>query len=919
MPTSDSEDDYDITKSIAINPDVGSSDEGGSDFEGFGDEVQDEILSSSEEEEEEDDKSFPTMELSDNEEDEKKDEQIDEYFSTPKVKKGSDRTFAGLGLSKILVQNVSRKGFKMPTPIQRKTMPLVLDGKDVVGMARTGSGKTAAFVLPMLEKLKVHSARVGARALILAPNRELALQTLKVVKEFSRGSDLRSVLLVGGDSLEDQFGYMMGNPDIIIATPGRFMHLKVEMQLDISTIEYVVFDEADRLFELGFSEQLNEILASLSTARQTLLFSATLPNSLVEFAKAGLNDPVLVRLDAETKVSEDLEMAFFSIKDDERDAALCYVLKDVIKMPLASEEQRKYLQEQEQRYLEEASSDEDNNNKSKKRNKKKKKFKKERLPKANELPCPESTIVFVPTKYHVEYISSLLMTFGYAVSFIYGTLDQTARKEQLFRFRAGKTSVLVVTDVAARGIDIPVLANVVNYTLPPSPKVFVHRVGRTARAGRRGWAYSLIKKMEVPYLLDLELFLGRKLQLTPQNNTTDPKDVNFTERMVVGGLPRAGVEDSMEEVESLIKNNYDVSNLRDVALRGEKQYINTRPSASQESMKRSKDVIEDGWDRRNLLFGPSVENEQQQLLDALSNRKTKETIFEYRKQTFESAAEMMAKRRRQLAPIQRRAEEKRARKHEEAANKDNTEEEQTEVGNGAADLTEASESTIKAAFKEASDDQPSKKKRKTYKDDNFFMSHFASSDAAAERGYSLNNGSGSFAGDARSAAFDITGEGKEFAQKQGMRWDKKKGKYINASSTDSKGKDVKYIRGENGQKIPASFRSGRFDAWKASHKASVPRVGTIETSSAKNNLPQGKRYKYNDVKAPKPADKARDDYESRKKRVKEALDKGLHVKGMRPTVAQSTGVQDTEAVRKQRKLKEKRREKNARPSHRKKK
>lgn len=916
--SSDGEDDYDITKSIAINPGADSSDEVGSDFERFGNEVQDEILSSSEEEEEEEeeeDNNFPTMELSDNEEDDKDNDKIEEYFSTPQVKKGSDRTFAGLGLSKILVQNITRKGFKTPTPIQRKTMPLVLDGKDVVGMARTGSGKTAAFVLPMLEKLKVHSARVGARALILAPNRELALQTLKVVKEFSRGSDLRSVLLVGGDSLEDQFGYMMGNPDIIIATPGRFMHLKVEMQLDISTIEYVVFDEADRLFELGFSEQLNEILASLSTVRQTLLFSATLPNSLVEFAKAGLNDPVLVRLDAETKVSEDLEMAFFSIKDDERDAALCHVLKDVIKMPLASEEQKRYLQEQEKRYQEHASSDADED---KNKKKKKKKFKRERLPKANELPCPESTIVFVPTKYHVEYVSGLLMAFGYAVSFIYGTLDQTARKEQLYRFRAGKTSVLVVTDVAARGIDIPVLANVINYTLPPSPKVFVHRVGRTARAGRRGWAYSLIKKIEVPYLLDLELFLGRKLQLTPQNNTVDPKDVNFTERMVLGGLPRAGVEDSMEEVESLIKNNYDVSNLRDVALRGERQYINTRPSASQESMKRSKDVVEDGWDRRNLLFGPSVENEQQQLLDALSNRKTKETIFEYRKQTFESAAEMMAKRRRQLAPIQKRAEEKRARKLGEAAKDNTAEQEAEESGNGTADLTEASESTIKATFKEAPD-QPSKKKRKTFKDDNFFMSHFASSDAAAERGYSLNNGGGTFAGDARNAAFDITGEGKEFTQKQGMRWDKKKGKYINASSTDSKGKDVKYIRGENGQKIPASFRSGRFDAWKASHKTSVPRVGTIETTSAKTNLPQGKRYQYNSVKAPKAADKARDDYHSRKKRVKDALDKGLHVKGMRPTVAQSTGVQDTEAVRKQRKLKEQRREKNARPSHRKKK
>jgi ATP-dependent RNA helicase DDX54/DBP10 len=212
----------------------------------------------------------------------------------------------GQGLNAHLLKAISRKGFSVPTPIQRKTIPLVLDGQDVVGMARTGSGKTAAFVIPMIEKLKAHSARVGARALILSPSRELALQTLKVVKEFGRGTDLKCVLLVGGDSLEEQFGFMAANPDIVIATPGRFLHLKGEMSLDLSSIKYVVFDEADRLFEMGFAAQLTEILHALPTSRQTLLFSATLPKSLVEFARAGLQEPSLVRLDAESKVSPDL-------------------------------------------------------------------------------------------------------------------------------------------------------------------------------------------------------------------------------------------------------------------------------------------------------------------------------------------------------------------------------------------------------------------------------------------------------------------------------------------------------------------------------------------------------------------------------------------------------------------------------------
>lgn len=187
-------------------------------------------------------------------------------------------------------------------------------------MARTGSGKTAAFVIPMIEKLRAHSSKFGARALILSPSRELAIQTLKVVKELGRGTDLKAVLLVGGDSLEEQFSSLSANPDIVIATPGRFLHLKVEMNLDLSSIKYVVFDEADRLFEMGFATQLTEILHALPPSRQTLLFSATLPASLVEFARAGLQDPSLVRLDADTKMSPDLEIAFFSVKGAERKA-----------------------------------------------------------------------------------------------------------------------------------------------------------------------------------------------------------------------------------------------------------------------------------------------------------------------------------------------------------------------------------------------------------------------------------------------------------------------------------------------------------------------------------------------------------------------------------------------------------------------
>ncbi|KAJ3027933.1 ATP-dependent RNA helicase ddx54, partial [Rhizophlyctis rosea] len=364
--------------------------------------------------------------------------------------------FQSMGLSYNIYKAIGHKGFKVPTPIQRRSVPLIMEGRDVVAMARTGSGKTAAFVIPMLERLKAHSAKVGARGLILSPSRELAMQTLKFVKELGKYTDLRAIMLVGGDSMEDQFSAVASNPDIIVATPGRLMHLMIEMSLDIKTVEYVVFDEADRLFEMGFAEQLHEILFRLPEHRQTLLFSATLPRLLVDFAKAGLSDPALIRLDVDTKISKDLQMYFFSVKQEEKEAALLNLFRTCI--------------------------------------------------------SPEQlTILFVATKHHVEYVHGLLLSAGIQSTYIYGALDQQARRIHLARFRSAKDKVLVVTDVAARGLDVPLLDNVINYDFPASSKVFVHRVGRAARAGREGKAWSLVASDEVPYLMDLQLFTGRPL------------------------------------------------------------------------------------------------------------------------------------------------------------------------------------------------------------------------------------------------------------------------------------------------------------------------------------------------------------------------------------------------------------------------
>ncbi len=233
--------------------------------------------------------------------------------------------------------------------------------RDVVGMARTGSGKTLAYLIPLINRLNGrHSRTFGIKSLILCPSRELAVQILRVGKEIargwkadpgegqdSRGEAIRWAMIVGGESLDEQFSIMSNNPDVVIATPGRMLHLTVEMNLDLKSVEYVVFDEADRLFEMGFAEQLEEMLLRLPPTRQTLLFSATLPKQLVEFAKAGLQaNPKLVRLDADSKISSDLRMAFFSVKPSEKEAALLLLLRDVIGVPLGEQAEPDYEMEE---------------------------------------------------------------------------------------------------------------------------------------------------------------------------------------------------------------------------------------------------------------------------------------------------------------------------------------------------------------------------------------------------------------------------------------------------------------------------------------------------------------------------------------------------------------------------------------------
>lgn len=694
------------------------------------------------------------------------------------------------------------------------------------------------------------------------------------------------------------------------------------MELDLKSVEYIVFDEADRLFEMGFASQLTEILHALPATRQTLLFSATLPKALTEFAKAGLQEPTLVRLDVDSKISQDLESAFFTVNSSEKEGVLIHLLKDVIKIPMGETGI--------------VAPQEDSEVKGKKRKRG------ADTSGTKEAPSSHSTIVFAATKHHVEYLARLINRSGYPVSYVYGALDQVARRQQVARFRSGETRILVVTDVAARGIDIPILANVINYDFPPQPKVFVHRVGRTARIGRRGWAYSMVRTEDAPYLIDLQLFLGRRLVFSKGSEGKSRRDFNFAQDIIVGSLNRDSVERCVEAVNKLVGEDSDLYSLRGVAVRAEKQYQRSRPSASSESVKRAKEItFGKGWKSINPLFADEVdtlEAERAKMLSRVSKFRPTETIFEIGQRGLnKSEAATIMRRRREKVKIDPSA---RRMVDSDSENSDSEADVQAQKNRAAdaldglgddsdIDMAAASDSDLAATFSKP----PFKpKKKKTFEDAEHFMSYHPSTSLAEDRGYSLAT---SFSEAARSATMDLVNDdsGKGFAEAhkaKGMRWDKKARKYVARANDEDGSKGKKMIIGESGQKIAASFKSGRFTAWRNAHKIDrMPRTGELEQSSGGGNnrfasgggaggpgggdAPMGRRLHgkmfHKATAAPKRPDKFRDDYAVRKKRFDEAKQKGW-VKGANPR----SEIKSNADVTKARKLKEKRREKNNRPS-----
>ncbi|XP_063172032.1 ATP-dependent RNA helicase DDX54 [Candoia aspera] len=674
-------------------------------------------------------------------------------------KKKKSGGFQSMGLSYPVFKGIMKKGYKIPTPIQRKTIPLILDSKDVVAMARTGSGKTACFLIPMLEKLKAHSAKTGARALILSPTRELALQTLKFTKELGRFTGLKTALVLGGDRMEDQFAALHENPDIIIATPGRLVHVAVEMKLKLHSVEYVVFDEADRLFEMGFAEQLKEILSRLPDGRQTVLFSATLPKLLVEFAQAGLTEPVLIRLDVESKLSEQLKLSFYHVRADDKPALLLYLLRTVVKPQ-------------------------------------------------------DQTIVFVATKHHTEYLKELLTMQGVNCAQVYSSLDQTARKINIGKFTHGKCSVLIVTDLAARGIDIPLLDNVINYSFPAKPKLFLHRVGRVARAGRSGTAYSLVAPDETPYVFDLHLFLGRPLVLaSPHQKPTDLDGV-------FGRVPQVIIDDEESLLQTDHERSLELQNLRCVSDNAQKQYQKSRPSPSLESIKRVKEM-EFSLLGIHPLFSLRFEEDEMarlKFVDSIKTYRSKATIFEINATNKTPASDIMRAKRirdRQFVDRHQRRQEERlslaAMKAQELA----VPEEQLEDGED--HIQEVFSSVVGKKRKHLpSESRMGKKRKLSAQEEEKFYIPYRPKDFASERGLCVGGEGTAFEQQASAVVLDLMGDENQNLNKgkKLFKWDRKRKRFVGQTGQE----DKKKIRTESGTYISSSYKTNVYEKWKKRNK-----------------------------------------------------------------------------------------------------
>ncbi|KYG71893.1 ATP-dependent RNA helicase RhlE [Roseivirga spongicola] len=367
-------------------------------------------------------------------------------------------SFATLGLSKSLLHAINKKGYTTPSPIQEKAIPHILKGSDVMASAQTGTGKTAGFTLPLLQILSEghQPRRRPIRALVLTPTRELAAQVHENVKTYSEFLHVESAVIFGGVNQNPQIRALRNGVDVLIATPGRLLDLVGQGHISLAHVEILVLDEADRMLDMGFHRDIKKILPLLPSKRQNLLFSATFSKEIKELAGSFLQDPVLVEVNPENSASEQVQQFLYHVDRKQKSEVVLKMIKEG---------------------------------------------------------DWQQVLIFMRTKHACNRLSVKLNKNGITAAAIHGEKSQGARTKALAGFKEGTIRVLVATDIAARGLDIPLLPYVVNFELPKAAEDYVHRIGRTGRAGANGEAISLLDAEEFPLVKGIEKLLEHRLNI----------------------------------------------------------------------------------------------------------------------------------------------------------------------------------------------------------------------------------------------------------------------------------------------------------------------------------------------------------------------------------------------------------------------
>src|SRR5437660_3058986 len=364
--------------------------------------------------------------------------------------------FSQLGLAPAQLSACKSLGYNEPTPIQRQAIPVILSGRDVIGCAETGTGKTAAFFLPIIQKLSERS-RPGLRVLVLAPTRELALQIQKNYGELNHAKTNRSVIAIGGANIRTQISELRKGACVLIATPGRLLDLTERGAVNLSTIEILVLDEADRMLDMGFLPAIRRVLSLLPTKRQTLLFSATMSASIEQLARSTMKEPTLIEVNQRGQAATMVEQTAYHVEQHSKTALLLELLE------------------------------------------------KEREP-------FERVLVFTRTRRGAERLSHILKARDHSVNRIHADRSQPQREAALREFSDGRARVLVATDIAARGLDVDSVSHVINYDVPAAPEDYVHRVGRTGRAGNQGKAITIVAPIDELSMRAIERLTGQTVK-----------------------------------------------------------------------------------------------------------------------------------------------------------------------------------------------------------------------------------------------------------------------------------------------------------------------------------------------------------------------------------------------------------------------